>query len=98
MLEWPHDDRHRRRDPDGPRRAARYADALALPHVRPMDFTGKPMKGYVYVDPLGIEADAALEQLDHGLLGLRCHLAAEGSSGASPMSRLRAATFSRICP
>jgi hypothetical protein len=40
----------------------RYADALVLPHVRPMDFTGKPMKGYVYVDPLGIEADAALER------------------------------------
>ena len=28
----------------------RYADALNLPHVRPMDFTGRPMKGYVYVD------------------------------------------------
>ena len=40
----------------------RYADVLVLPHVRPMDFTGKPMKGYVYVDPLGIEADAALER------------------------------------
>ena len=39
----------------------RYADALALPHVRPMDFTGKPMKGYVYVDAAGIEEDAALE-------------------------------------
>lgn len=39
---------------------ARHADALALPHVRPMDFTGKPMKGYVYVDPPGIEDDAAL--------------------------------------
>ncbi|MBI5900024.1 MAG: TfoX/Sxy family protein [Rhodocyclales bacterium] len=40
---------------------ARYEDALALPYVRPMDFTGKPMKGYVYVDPPGIEEDAALE-------------------------------------
>ena len=40
---------------------ARHADALALPHVRPMDFTGKPMKGYVYVDPPGFEDDAALE-------------------------------------
>jgi len=27
--------------------------ALAEPHVRPMDFTGKPMKGMVYVDPAG---------------------------------------------
>lgn len=40
---------------------ARYPDALALPHVRPMDFTGKPMKGYVYVVAPGIEEDAALE-------------------------------------
>lgn len=40
---------------------ARYEDALALPYVRPMDFTGRPMKGYVYVDPSGIESDTALE-------------------------------------
>ena len=31
--------------------------ALTEPHVRPMDFTGKPMKGMVYVDPQGTEAD-----------------------------------------
>jgi TfoX/Sxy family transcriptional regulator of competence genes len=30
---------------------ARYADALKQPHVRPMDFTGRPMKGYVFVMP-----------------------------------------------
>jgi len=30
---------------------------LALPHIRPMDFTGKSMKGFVYVDPAGIETD-----------------------------------------
>lgn len=38
----------------------RHADALALPHVRPMDFTGRPLAGYVYVDPPGIADDAAL--------------------------------------
>jgi len=27
-----------------------YEDALRREHVREMDFTGKPMKGYVYVD------------------------------------------------
>ena len=32
----------------------RYRDALALPHVREMDFTVKPMKGYVYIDPPGL--------------------------------------------
>jgi hypothetical protein len=37
-----------------------YADSLARPHVREMDFTGRPMKGYVYVDPAGIESDREL--------------------------------------
>ena len=31
----------------------RYEESLARPHVRPMDFTGKPLKGYVYVGPGG---------------------------------------------
>lgn len=39
-----------------------YAAALQQPHVREMDFTGKPLKGYVYVAAAGIESDAALEQ------------------------------------
>lgn len=34
-----------------------YADALARPHARAMDITGKPMKGYVMVAPPG-HADA----------------------------------------
>jgi TfoX/Sxy family transcriptional regulator of competence genes len=38
----------------------RYADALARPHAREMDFTGKSMKGFVYVDPSGFESDEAL--------------------------------------
>jgi TfoX/Sxy family transcriptional regulator of competence genes len=38
-----------------------YAKALAQKHVREMDFTGKPMKGYVYVAPEGFESDTALE-------------------------------------
>ena len=38
-----------------------YAKALAQKHVRQMDYTGKPMKGYVYVAPEGFESDAALE-------------------------------------
>jgi TfoX/Sxy family transcriptional regulator of competence genes len=29
--------------------------ALDEPHVRPMDFTGKPMTGMVYVDPAGLD-------------------------------------------
>lgn len=41
--------------------AERYQDALALPHVRKMDFTGKPMNGYVYIDPLGLTEDENLK-------------------------------------
>ena len=37
-----------------------YERALSRKHVRVMDFTGKPMKGYVFVDPPGFEDDAAL--------------------------------------
>ena len=31
--------------------------ALALPHVRPFDITGKPMKGWVMVEQDGFRAD-----------------------------------------
>lgn len=34
-----------------------HDDALAQPHARPMDFTGKPMKGFVYVSAQGIAED-----------------------------------------
>ena len=38
----------------------RYDEALAQPHARPMDFTGRPLKGMVYVHPDGLRTDAAL--------------------------------------
>jgi hypothetical protein len=37
-----------------------YPDALPQAHVRKMDFTGRPMAGYVFVDPPGIERDEDL--------------------------------------
>ena len=37
-----------------------YEGALARPHARPMDFTGRPLAGMVYVDPAGYRTDAAL--------------------------------------
>ncbi len=39
-----------------------HEDALAEPHVRPMDFAGRPMKGMVYVAVPGIAADADLRR------------------------------------
>jgi TfoX/Sxy family transcriptional regulator of competence genes len=37
-----------------------HADALAQPHVRPMDFTGRPMTGMVFVDPPALASDSSL--------------------------------------
>jgi TfoX/Sxy family transcriptional regulator of competence genes len=37
-----------------------YAEAVREPHARPMDFTGRSMKGFVYVGSEGIESDADL--------------------------------------
>jgi TfoX/Sxy family transcriptional regulator of competence genes len=39
-----------------------YGAALAEPHVRPMDMRGKPMAGYVYVEPAGTALDADLRR------------------------------------
>jgi TfoX/Sxy family transcriptional regulator of competence genes len=33
-----------------------YEAALSRPHTRKMDFTGKPLKGFVYVSPEGFGA------------------------------------------
>ena len=42
--------------------------SLALPECRPMDFTGRPMKGYLFVLPNGYESDAQLRHwLDSAL-------------------------------
>ena len=38
----------------------RYEEMLREPHARPMDFTGRPMKGYVFVGKAGLRGAAAL--------------------------------------
>ena len=45
-----------------------YGALLAEPHARPMDFTGRPLKGFVYVGPDGHRSDEALEKwLERGV-------------------------------
>lgn len=39
-----------------------HAAALEEPHARPMDFTGRPMKGMVYVAPAGLRTRASLNK------------------------------------
>jgi hypothetical protein len=41
--------------------ADHYLDALQRPFAREMDFTGRPMKGFVFVDPKGFETDEDLD-------------------------------------
>lgn len=37
-----------------------YAASLRRPHARPMDFTGRPLLGFVYVAPAGLRSVRAL--------------------------------------
>jgi TfoX/Sxy family transcriptional regulator of competence genes len=39
-----------------------YDRMLAEPYVKPMDFSGRPMRGFVYVEPAGIADEAALDR------------------------------------
>jgi len=39
---------------------AAAAEALSKAHTRPFDITGRPMKGWVMIEPKGIETDEAL--------------------------------------
>ena len=47
---------------------ARYDAALARRHVRPMDFTGRPMRGYVFVTSAACRTAAAVAAwVDEGI-------------------------------
>jgi TfoX/Sxy family transcriptional regulator of competence genes len=39
---------------------AAYEAALAQQHVRPMDFTGRPLTGFIFVGTPGVRTDAAV--------------------------------------
>jgi hypothetical protein len=61
---------------------------LRRPHVRPMDFTGRPLRGFVYVAPSGVATDDALgEWIGRGL--------AFTERGEAPKKLRRAARRSR---
>lgn len=40
---------------------AAYDDALGEPHAQMMNFTGRPMKGFVFVEQAGLKSDKDLE-------------------------------------
>ena len=39
-----------------------YGKALAERHARPMDFTGRPLRGFIYVGPGGYKTEALLSR------------------------------------
>lgn len=39
----------------------RYEEALLMDYVLPMDFSGRPLKGYVFISPEGLEKNINLE-------------------------------------
>lgn len=45
----------------------RYEALLKKPHVRPMDFTGQPMPGFVYVMPEGLNGASLSRWVRYGL-------------------------------
>jgi TfoX/Sxy family transcriptional regulator of competence genes len=67
--------------PDGADRA------LNRPHVRPMDFTGRPMKGMVFVEPAGLHGAAVREWVAAAAAFARELPPKPAASRASPSAR-----------
>lgn len=45
-----------------------YEECLELPQTSKMDFTGKPLKGFIYVSAKGVEKDENLKEwIERGL-------------------------------
>jgi TfoX/Sxy family transcriptional regulator of competence genes len=68
-------------DPDS------YEKALAKPHARPMDFTGRPIKGMVYVGPEGYSTDEELKYWLDQALGFALSLPPKTSQATRKVRR-----------
>lgn len=64
-----------------------YTEALGIPHVRPMDFTGRPMTGMVYVAAAGLRGTSLAGWVARGLEGL--HEAPSSSKPRRPRATPR---------
>jgi TfoX/Sxy family transcriptional regulator of competence genes len=60
-----------------------YDRVLKERHARRMDFTGRPMKGFVYVVPSGYETDADLQRWVHLGVSYVASLPPKPSGGTS---------------
>ena len=68
-----------------------YERALRERHAREMDFTGRPLKGFVYVLPAGYASDAGLRKWCDRGLALAASLPPKTSGSARPPGRSRKA-------
>lgn len=59
-----------------------FADALAQPHAEPMDFTGRPLKGFVYVTPAGTKGAALKGWIERAIAGVKQKAAAKKKPAA----------------
>ncbi len=67
-----------------------YEDALTQPHARPMDFTGRPLKGMVYVAPAGVRTRTSLERwVNRGLAFIGTKTAAASRDATKRSTRRR---------
>jgi TfoX/Sxy family transcriptional regulator of competence genes len=70
----------------------RYEASLAKAHVRPMDFTGRPMNGYVFVAAPGCRTDTAVKKW----VGLGDAFVATLENHRRPLSRRRTPRRRRV--
>ncbi len=70
----------------------RYAAALAEPHARSMDFTGRPLKGFVYVGPDGYRNDGALADWVQRGVQVAASLASQSAAPRTPSKPSRRRT------
>lgn len=70
--------------------AEAYEATLSRPHVRPMDFTWRPLTGYVYVSPAGSRTDEAVAGwVRHAMQFVRSLPAKSKPKRARPRPRAR---------
>jgi hypothetical protein len=67
-----------------------YPAALRRAHVRKMEFTGRPLVGYVLVDPPGIEADEDLTRWLDACVTFARSLPAKGKEKAKEKGKAKA--------
>ena len=77
-------------------------EALLEPHVKEFDITGRPMKGWVLVEPEGVEDDDQLKRLDSAGDEVRREVAGEVTETVTiwqnHKSRRTSTTTSRSSP